>query len=216
MKMPHLQLSSLLAVGLLCGAHPAFADSNLQADFATIGQPGSPWTIGWATGPGQPITAFDPAVTNAVENTTVFQSAALGSDSPIIMQDGDTAEITLQRGAGGLIGIVRWTSPWTGAIALDASFGADKNGIVDFMVYSNANHYSIADLIVTAPSVPVIFGYWFNAGDSVDFMSFSKDATSLRVTMAPPAVPDSGSTATLFALAAFALVAVRRRFRVAG
>lgn len=203
---------SILAALCVSVVTPAFADSNLQVDFATIGQPGNAWTLGWITAPGQSITPFDQSVSNALDNTTTFQSSALGSDSPLIMQDADTGLVTLQSGAGG-ISVVRWTSSWTGVVNLNATFGADDQGVLNFSVFLLDHGWSIADWwpgiagYEPAPSLNYQTLLTINEGQSVDFISYNKRASPLQVTMVLP-VPDGGSTGMLLLLAAFVFIAL--------
>jgi hypothetical protein len=228
---PTLRLltAALAAVLLALSALPAFATSwNLQSDFSTTSNPNGAWEFGWMQdGTGQwhrynQLDSFTEWPTSLVWHDTSIPSdnytPVVWKNTGAVAKDGVApGEISLHPGERveehQKFSVVRWTSPLTGTVAVNATFGEGGTGDYGVMAYFvYADGISLWEIPLTFASESFNSNLYVTAGETIDFMvglGYSAGNTPLDLTIT--AVPDAASTLSLVGLAFTGLAMLRRR-----
>jgi prepilin-type N-terminal cleavage/methylation domain-containing protein len=193
-------------------AHPAPPTYDVAADFSAVNNPNAPWSYGYSTTLGGPLTLYTNTLNWGGLNVWLYNIASI---VPQVHQNPTSNTINngtvqigphgfgLHPGPGGEYSVARLTVPLTGLYHLTGSFfGEDNVGGTTTDVHILTNGVSVLDAEVTGfglgtgPSFD--FQVTLNAGDPVDFAvgygtdgSFQYDSTGLSaqiVALTPPLI----------------------------
>jgi hypothetical protein len=242
MKLP----VALVIAACLCWPLPhAFADSisifDVAADFSHADNPTGVWSYGWSLNLGSPfILSTDARVREGLDtwrgNRVVDGNPAAyhnGTGSSILLGGSalyESGQFGLHPGPGGEYGIVRWTAPASGTVAIDSVFvGQDLFGTTtDAHILYNGSVAAFASLVEGFGDSSEVFSRIVMTvllGDTIDFAvgfgrnrTYSNDSTGLEasITLDSPLtpIPEPGSIA-LMGSGLVGLYATLRRHRAA-